>query len=289
MRWAIRASSPRWARSTYRSLRPVCRRLPRSPRWRRRANDGANRCGGRGANPGRWSARRAGVRIPVFAKRRICGCRWQNVRQNSWTRLPTTESCCAPYGSDGVRDHRRARGERRLPGLRGGVESQPVGATQGAAGKGDQPLKRRRIVRHVDRVVEPDLGARVRADRAFGDGKYVFGHRVRNSTRRPCRCRVIPCVDQEFKRGSRPSWWSASFGPNGMEPPSPRACHASGAGRAAALICSSSEAVLSRIGIAAPAASPIRVIDRSRWSLSAATSNSLHGVCFLVRSEDPSP
>ena len=35
-------------------------------------------------------------------KRILCGCRWQNVRQNSWTRLPTTNPV-APYGSDGVR------------------------------------------------------------------------------------------------------------------------------------------------------------------------------------------
>ena len=63
-------------------------------------------------------------------------------------------------------------------------------------------------------------------------------------------------------------------------PSRPRLCHASSAGRAARTTCRSTESVRSRSGNSAPAAPPMTVIEFIRWSVSFATSNSRHGVCF---------
>ena len=53
----------------------------------------------------------------------------------------------------------------------------------------------------------------------------------------------------------------ASFEPNGTVPSKPRLCHASRAGRAALMICSSTDSLRSRSPNSAPAIPPIDVIE----------------------------
>ena len=104
-----------------------------------------------------------------------------------------------PYGEDGVRVTVAAPHENDAF-LAFAQRMDRRALARLAAGVGDQPVQRARVGGHVDRIVEPDIGAALRGDDRLGQTHHVVGQRVGRRHLTPGRLRVIPSVDQEFDR-----------------------------------------------------------------------------------------
>ena len=142
-------------------------------------------------------------------------------------------------------------------------------------------VQRSGVAGQLDRIVETGPGAALRGDDVSRHTQHVVGQRIGCIHLTAHRDRVIPSVNEKFKRqdarhhlGGRLAGAerhraveAAPFPGVQRRPP-------------ARTTCRSTESVRSRSGNSAPAAPPSTVIEFIRWSVRLATSYSRHGVCL---------